>query len=68
MTDISGEVPDRNDGPVLSPSSTEVVTLNDGFPPLEVLRQMIEYETHLRLSDSIQELFDLHRQDDKAVT
>ena len=64
MTDISGEAPDRNYGPVLSPPST----LNDGFPPLEVLRQMIQYETHLRLSDSIQELFDLHHQDDKAVT
>lgn len=68
MTDMSGGTPDRNDGPVLSSSSTAVVTLNDGFPPLEVLRQMIEYETHLRLSDSIQELFDLYRQDDKAVT
>lgn len=41
---------------------------NDNLPPLEIVRQMIEYETFLRLSEPIQELFDFYRNDDTAVT
>jgi len=42
--------------------------LRDDLPPLEIVRQMIDYETRLRLSDSVQELFDVHHRDDQAIT
>lgn len=42
--------------------------LRDDLPPLEIVRQMIDYETRLRLSDSIQELFDIYHRDDQAIT
>ena len=44
------------------------VTDSDEFPPLEAIRQMITYETRLRLSDSIQELMDVHHADEESVT
>ncbi|CAF1352998.1 unnamed protein product [Didymodactylos carnosus] len=37
-------------------------------PPIETVREMIVYETRLRLSDSIQELMDLYHNDEAAVT
>ena len=42
--------------------------LSDDLPPLEMVREMIRYETKLRLSEPIQELFDLHHKDDQAIT
>lgn len=42
--------------------------LSDDLPPLDILRQMIQYETSLRLSEPVQELFDLHHKDDNAIT
>lgn len=49
-------------------SSISTKMLSDDLPPLDVLRQMIQYETSLRLSEPVQELFDLHRKDDNAIT
>ena len=51
-----------------SSSSKEQQLLSDAFPPLEIVRKMIEYETKLRLSEPIQQLFDLYHTDDTAVT
>ncbi len=42
--------------------------LSDELPPLEIVRKMIKYETSLRLSEPIQQLFDLYHTDDNAIT
>ena len=42
--------------------------LSDELPPLDIVRQMIQYETRLRLSEAIQDLFDLYQGDDRAIT
>lgn len=42
--------------------------LKEDLPPLEIVRQMIDYETRLRLSDSVQDLFEVHHKDDQAIT
>lgn len=42
--------------------------LSDDLPPLETVREMIQYETRLRLSEPIQALFDLYYQEDHAIT
>ncbi|CAF3213464.1 unnamed protein product [Rotaria sp. Silwood2] len=44
------------------------IKLSDELPPIEALREIIIYETRLRLSDSIQELMDLYHTDENAVT
>jgi hypothetical protein len=52
----------------LSSSSERERTLSDDLPPLETLREMIKYETSLRLSEPVQQLFDLYHKDDNAIT
>ena len=42
--------------------------LSDALPPLETVRDMIQYETRLRLSEPVQDLFDLYQGDDRAIT
>ncbi|CAF4987480.1 unnamed protein product [Rotaria sp. Silwood1] len=49
-------------------SSEKQQILSDDLPSLEIVRQMIKYETFLRLSDPIQQLFDLYHKDDNAIT
>ena len=44
------------------------VKCSDELPPIDIVRQMILYETRLRLSDSIQELMDEYHTDESAVT
>ena len=44
------------------------VKLSDELPPIEIVRQMIEYETRLRLCGPIQEIMDEYHTDGKAVT
>jgi hypothetical protein len=46
----------------------DTVKLSDEFPSIEIVREMIVYETRLRLSDSIQELMDEYHTDENAVT
>ncbi|CAF0970137.1 unnamed protein product [Rotaria sordida] len=41
---------------------------SDELPPIETLREMIMYETRLRLSEPIQELMDLYHIDEDSVT
>lgn len=45
----------------------DTVKISEEFPPLEIVREMILYETRLRLSDSIQELMDEYHTDESAV-
>jgi hypothetical protein len=53
----------------VSPSlNDEQRILSDDLPSLQTVREMIKYETSLRLSDSVQELFDLYHNDDNAIT
>lgn len=63
MIDASTKPPDIQNN---SPNDQNV--LSDDLPPLEILREMIKYETFLRLSEPIQNLFDLYREDDRAIT
>jgi len=44
------------------------VKSSEELPPIEILREMILYETRLRLSDSIQEIMDEYHTDESAVT
>jgi hypothetical protein len=46
----------------------DTVKLSDELPPIEIVREMILYETRLRLSDSIQEIMDEYHTDESAVT
>jgi hypothetical protein len=46
----------------------DTVKLSDELPPIEIVRQMILYETRLRLSDSIQEIMDEYHTEESAVT
>ncbi|CAF3393471.1 unnamed protein product [Rotaria socialis] len=46
----------------------DTVKLSDELPPIETVREMILYETRLRLSDSIQKLMDEYHTDEAAVT
>ncbi len=57
-----------NQDDLFFPSSKKQQILNDGLPPLDIVRQMIKYETSLRLSDPVQQLFDLYHTDDNAIT
>ncbi|CAF3306756.1 unnamed protein product [Rotaria sp. Silwood2] len=46
----------------------ETVKLSDELPPIEIVREMVLYETRLRLSDSIQKIMDEYHTDECAVT
>ena len=46
----------------------EKISTSDDLPPIETLREMIAYETHLRLSEPIQELIESCHKDEKALT
>ena len=46
----------------------DTLKLSDEYPPLDIVRQMILYETRLRLCDSIQELMDEYHHSEQAVT
>ena len=54
--------------PDIAPASDKQQILSDDLPPLDILRQMIQYETSLRLSEPVQQLFDLYHTDDNAIT
>lgn len=54
--------------PDIVTGSDKEMKLNDDLPPLDILRQMIQYETSLRLSEPVQQLFDLYHKDDEAIT
>jgi hypothetical protein len=72
MADTMDKPPDidhnLHSGDVCPSLIEEPKVLSDDFPPLETVREMIKYETSLRLSDSVQELFDLYHHDDNAIT
>jgi len=59
---------DLNHDDTCPSSSKEQQILRDDLPSLETLRKMIKYETSLRLSDPVQQLFDLYHTDDNAIT
>lgn len=44
------------------------VKTSDELPPVEILRDMIQYETRLRLSEPIQDLMDVYCADEESVT
>ncbi|CAF3558473.1 unnamed protein product [Rotaria sordida] len=46
----------------------DTIKLSDELPPIEIVREMILYETYLRLSDSIQKIMDEYHTDECAVT
>lgn len=46
----------------------DLITDSDELPPVETVRDMIVYETRLRLSQPIQELMDLYHTDEDSVT
>ncbi|UJR12345.1 hypothetical protein I4U23_016522 [Adineta vaga] len=46
----------------------DVIKSSTELPPLDIVRAMITYETHLRLCDSIQQLMDEYHHDGGAVT
>ena len=46
----------------------DLVKVSGELPPLEIVQQMILYETRLRLCDSIQEIMDEYHTDEAAVT
>jgi len=46
----------------------DTVKSSEELPPIEILREMILYETRLRLSDSVQEIMDEYHTDGSAVT
>ena len=46
----------------------EIVKTSDELPPVEAIREMIAYETRLRLSEPVQDLIDTYHTDEAAVT
>jgi hypothetical protein len=46
----------------------DMITVSDELPPIETVRDMIAYETRLRLSQPIQELMDLYHTNEDSVT
>ena len=44
-----------------------MIKVADQYPPLEIVRNMIQYETQLRLSDTVQELMDQYCMDEESV-
>jgi hypothetical protein len=45
----------------------EKVCMSDELPPIETLREMIAYETRLRLSEPIQELIESYHTNEAAL-
>ena len=45
----------------------ETVKMSDELPPIEIIREMLAYETRIRLSESIQELMDVYHTDEAAL-
>ncbi|CAF1057994.1 unnamed protein product [Rotaria sordida] len=72
MADAIDTPPDVNNSlyydDKFSCSSEKQQILSDDLPPLDIVRKMIKYETFLRLSDPIQQLFELYHKDDNAIT
>ncbi|CAF1094552.1 unnamed protein product [Adineta steineri] len=67
--DVVNKPPDiGNDQSSSTLLSTVQRELSDDLPSLETVRQMIKYETSLRLSESVQQLLDLYHKDDNAIT
>jgi hypothetical protein len=67
--DIDNELNQDNIFPLSSSSSSKnQQILKDDLPSLDIVRQMIKYETSLRLSEPVQQLFDLYHTDDNAIT
>lgn len=46
----------------------DTVKTSSELPPVEIVREMINYETNLRLSPPIQEILDQYRLDEKSLT
>jgi hypothetical protein len=46
----------------------EKVSMSEELPPIETLREMIAYETRLRLSEPIQELIESYHTNEVALT
>ena len=46
----------------------DTVKTSDELPPIDIVRQMILYETRLRLSDAVQNVMDQYYTDESAVT
>ncbi len=46
----------------------DMIKDSDELPSIEIVRDMIAYETRLRLSEPIQELMDLYYKDEDSVT
>jgi hypothetical protein len=46
----------------------DTIKFSEELPPIEIVREMILYETRLRLSDSIQQIMDEYHTDESAVT
>ncbi len=46
----------------------DTIKYSHDLPPIEIVREMILYETRLRLSDSIQDIMDENHTDECAVT
>jgi hypothetical protein len=46
----------------------DIIKMSDELPPIETIREMIAYETRLRLSEPIQELMELYHTNESALT
>ena len=46
----------------------DIIKTSNELPPIETIREMIAYETRLRLSEPIQELMELYHTDESALT
>lgn len=46
----------------------DIIKMSDELPPIETIREMIAYETRLRLSEPIQELMELYHTDESSLT
>ena len=45
----------------------DIIKMSDELPPIETIREMIAYETCIRLCEPIQELIDIYHTDEAAV-
>lgn len=45
----------------------DTIKTSDEFPPIETIREMVTYETKIRLSKPIQELMDYYHTDEAAL-
>lgn len=46
----------------------DIIKTSDDLPPIETIREMIAYETRLRLSEPVQELMEFYHTDESALT